>query len=1419
MSWFRKAPLNTTGRIQSGNLVVSGQYSTNMPRPGGFSAHSDTAASLLSARVGGDGKLRVEEARDYVERLQAKVDRQMAAPAIQVTGRKASFLRAAARGLGSCLGVGLGSVRQAEPAWIRPDRTGPSVRSGRPQSAPVSQPAPDGTQLREAVQNRDRIDEFSQQITGVRNLLTVSLNEAQGKYDAALDEVQRCRQIHQESGQTRLEAEHHLQLLEQQCAATENELQQVSSELSQHEELLGGRRSKLQAAQRAQTIAASAGGSSLSSRAKRVLNSYNHLCARDQHALAQAQSQLQVLDARSASPAAKSAVISMVNELRSRLDKNLALRDRAQAQYDRVNQAIASGTLRSSVPSRGEARGQALRQRVDVLTQAHQRQQASLNEAALALSDARDHENVTDAHLQRALRTLDDARAQVAGLTQELDSLVPLQNEIDTRQQQALLEEETQRSAWAQIQNDRTEALLSQPAGFEPTAVHIDLSIELRELGERLNSRTVHTTDAAQWPLNDTLEVVSLALAKVSGGDSDLAAQALHELMQCNLTELVPQPGQWLDGSPRTVGVPPPMPTTLEKLVQELLDLPCGGELITRLVQPQAEPITALQRDAVSVYYKAMAAAMSPTLSDGDSWMWLHCAASAACQLAHPEVSSELSVQQRAAFHGVRNGFMSVEPGSSYDQASRYLQRWADHTVRDIHGINPFKTRREAATAATQVGLPTPLRQSNAEIRKSCSQLQQAITAHLIEARRLAHQQGQAVDIQALEPMLQASSLLRYIEKNADKFIRLDEMPIGRRAWRSVDKHTSRWIKREGTLASAPERLRAEVTQLGLAAPASLVRVATSNPVQMLDLQTGLAELRLDQGCTALQALEVIHAQLGDVANTALPPGGNSAARQPRERAAIERDDVIDTAEDEHQGRITQLAHDMCCLNVQQSLDKSRSLQPTVDAFMGKKMQWRSEELPNWLVPVIGEKSSAVTMKHGRSVGLSTLGLGVAVSQVIEKLGLSARLDAEFSKLDQEVFRYAKQSRGLEAIIGQNQEHRRRVGFAAGVGWSLLALPSEDGVAGSAVGTWSRSRLKSDTQGVLLRAPVYGEKRLPQARQTFSDMLNSVANWRSLTDEVSGERYDSALQAVLARHPDASVGTIEQLTVVGRGTRSGLSATVSGGGPFSKNALPSFFGSVGVGAGLGSERRTEDTQYKTQGGSQGFVGTTVDTTAIVSGNLTYAGHLGGVVRPGGRDGVALRARSSAAVLQVDLHRQQAQSSATVVRQPDGTLIGEKAMEFNTFEPFEAAIRKRWDDWIDHGVKKASWPESIPVATRRLLVEQELESFMRAAKSSVRQAGTVTLSETLEVRPEVCAELSACLALEELANAKGETDKVQAAAARRDQLLQAESSYFPYKLKAIVRSQIESGKGLNIAVFSQLKKSASASHEYDSFPKA
>lgn len=962
---------------------------------------------------------------------------------------------------------------------------------------------------------------------------------------------------------------------------------------------------------------------------------------------------------------------------------------------------------------------------------------------------------------------------------------------------------------------DPIEQRPTQPSGLDLCQVKGPLDVQLESLAEHLDQQAAHSD--SQWRTNDLLEVVRSALAIATDGNQKLAADTLEKLRHCGWQDLVPQPGHWFDGSRAYIGKPRPTPQALEKLVINLVDLPCGVELLTRLTkkatdQPPHKPDpTSIQREALLVYHRAIRHADCRITPDTQSFLWLQKAAFAACKIVHEGPSVLLSVQHRAAFHGVRNGLLSIRSGGHWAQANSHLQSLSNkNKVNQPQSRSPFRARKAAANAATQVKLATPLRTSKyaanaaiqvgletprglaeAEILKIRPQLELALDKALkqAECQKQGHSQGMDSH-DALQKLLELTqSLIGHIEKNAKQHRDLAMISQVRWTWRSIDRQPKTTTPNSAAL--------------------TLPKAAANDALQQ---ESALTELKtkLTPKSTVLDIIPLIRESLKHIPVALTEP-----------QVAPVQSEAPPKSQEKSQESTSTPKEVLDLTPALSLLEKIVSSHETLNNFIDPKKSWEPSQLPHWVMPAVSGKSAAVTMKFGHTRGINTSGLSTTIRQFTGILGFGLRLDAEASRTSEKVLKYAKQSRGLELFIGDSHQKHRLYGLAGGLRLSLLSLPSEDGVGAGFTVNWSQTRLNSTATGVFVRSPIYGEQtpeQLDKARNNFKEILKTVAGWREMTDDDTGESYKSALEAVLSRHPEASVSTIDQLRTDSVTNSSGLMASVSGGGPFSLNVIPRFFGSMSLGIGLGATRQTESTQYKMHAGAQSFAGTTESTKSTVNVQFRYVGHLGSQVSPlSGSSPTSLQARSSSGVAQFDLHRKQQQSTATVVRQPDGSMVGEKAQEFNTFEDFRAVVEQRWDEWVKHGIGRREWKTSEPEAIKKMVIEKDLIDFLEAAKLSLREAGTVTLNETLEIRPDVCAELSACLALEELARARGDDEQVKSAYERRELLLQAESSYRPYKLKAIVQSQREKSHGVNLVLNCQQKKSALATHEYDSFP--
>lgn len=1433
MKWTRGPLRNTTGHSIGGSAIIAAQRNSTAPRQDGWRAHhAPPGADSLGARVDhADRGLSVETAKHYVSSCQEAIQRQQPLPRAKTRGRCASFFKAAAQTVGGCVGIGTGRTPHAEAGWERPDRPAPPrLAKSRAPAGPPS--GDDSLALRQAANEHHQLQRQTEHLGGVQALLRTGLAAAQDIHTDALRESSRCLRAHSAAsaalaaaGEDWACADRHRHAL---GSALRDATTAVRSQESRQQAMLarlrelGGHGEAVSLDDIGRTLAVE----QRRVRAQGTLQDCDALLAGSREALRAAQATAAPAPGVSGGTAA-SAHQAMLLALQGEHDRHQGLRDRAWTQVQRLGSPAPAlnhdERARLLVAAQDGAQALlSLRQQRDDLAAQRDAHEPEYDQARRALADAQRLENAADERRDLANSRLEGARQNLRGLEGQAEVLRPLVQALDGPRHAAHARVTLLEQAQRNQQAAKLERLFQRPPGFEQAAPS-GLGAALRALGGRLQANAAQTPSTQRWPIDDTLEAVSRALALVSGGDADLAGRTLDDLMRRPLAALVPPPGQWFDGSPRQHGQAPPPPGALERLVGQLGELPCGAELLARLAAPGARPPDAALKDAVAVYHQAARAMASAETGDSASWLWLHAATMAASHHGHPATPPvALNTLQLSAYNGVRNGLLSVCAGSAYDQANRQLATFADEWAANQGRHNPLKARRKAALVATQVGLPTPIRQSNQALLRSCDQLRQVISEELVKARREAAVEGRMADAARLEPLLEAAGVLRYIEKHADGHLRLDQMRLGRKAWRSVDRRSQRWLAAQARPAAVPAALQAEVRRLGLTpAPGTpAATLAEGEPGPWHDLSFGLLELRVDKKSTALQALRKIQEQLGQ-ASAPPEPGG---ARLPTIEEAEEPGD--DAAQDERDAIVEQGARDLAPAagqlpprhpgvdETREALDRALALQPRIDAFMKPKDRASVASLESWIAPVVSDHSSSLSMGRGHSVGVGISGVSAAVSKVAGHLGVVARVDAEATLTRMRQLRWSRQSRGMELFAGQNKQVQGRGGFTGGVGYAFISLPSDDAFSVGAVGSWSVSRSRADTRGVLLRSPKYADKPQAEVTQDFGDMVHTVLHWKDWRDAQGEPAYASPMQALLSRHPQASVGTIEQLRTVATITRSGVTAAVSGGGPM----FAPLSGAVSLGAGLVSETKRERTRLKTAGGAQGFSGSTAGAAHTVSAQAGYTGQLGGNVSPAGAGNAAVRGRTSTAMLQVDLYRKQLQSSTTLVRQPDGTLVGEKATEFNTYEAFEAEVRPHWDAWIEHGVNKGHWPEAFPATDRRLLVERELQDFMAAAEHSLRNAGTVTLNQTLDIRSDVCAELSACLALQELAQAQGRPDEAAAMHRRSQRLLASDASYTPYKLKAVVRSQVETGIGVDAVLTAMRRQSASAAHEYDSFPK-
>ena len=516
------------------------------------------------------------------------------------------------------------------------------------------------------------------------------------------------------------------------------------------------------------------------------------------------------------------------------------------------------------------------------------------------------------------------------------------------------------------------------------------------------------------------------------------------------------------------------------------------------------------------------------------------------------------------------------------------------------------------------------------------------------------------------------------------------------------------------------------------------------------------------------------------------------------------------------------------------ALAQAKTLHERAERFRSSKGDFSSEALEQWVTPSVTDSFGAVTLRHGKQVGIGTGGITGIASKISATFGLVIRPDAELTLNRTDQMKFGRDARGIELSLGRT---RGISGAVRAIG-RLVAPAGLTGV-GPGVGIDHNASLTKGKDGFLMRAPKFGDKTHKMLTGDFSKMVSTALTWREPRQENGDPLYEEPLEALLDRHADISVGTIHSSRVVSHTATSTVQAFSSPGGEVGKGAS-----NLNIFAGLSSSRTTERSSLTQQGGTQAAIIDSRKSTHLVSANAGFNVQFSGM--PGQQDKkpedkeakdkdaekaaekekktnyptvevAQLRGRALHGLATANLRLSSAQSGANLLLRPDGTIGADRFLEFNSFRKFEAKVAEHREKWVLKGMKDLELPEGFPEAEKRIIAERTLDDFMAHARAS-EKAGQVTFQENLDVKPEVSSQLSGNLALEEIARLEGRVEDANHLAAAREKILADDSSYVPFLLKAIVRSSATESNGINLGLSYMHNKGATASQIYDWYPK-
>lgn len=311
--------------------------------------------------------------------------------------------------------------------------------------------------------------------------------------------------------------------------------------------------------------------------------------------------------------------------------------------------------------------------------------------------------------------------------------------------------------------------LAAAPPGFTAPDAAIVLGPVLERLQARLLAQPPRSEREA-LPADAMLEMALRAAARLSGGDAHSAARTLAALLDLRLEDLVP--------APDAVGAPGGASAAAAALAHELVTLPRGRTLLTSLMVSSPASHNAERAKSVEVYVAAQGKlALGGQSLDEATRTWLTQAMSGASACMHDPEGRIEAHAARAAYHGVRNGFYSVAPGSPYHQADTCMrsvsERMLDHAVQAKTG----SSAKQVASKVLPLNKPTPFNEpamlaaGKAAVAVGIIDTQEQALQALSDAARELHAElgaassGPTADLVALLDAVQAECRTRKPEQ------------------------------------------------------------------------------------------------------------------------------------------------------------------------------------------------------------------------------------------------------------------------------------------------------------------------------------------------------------------------------------------------------------------------------------------------------------------------------------------------------------------------------------------------------------------------------------------------------------------------------------------------------------------------------
>ncbi|NIJ93633.1 hypothetical protein FHT12_002330 [Xanthomonas campestris] len=811
--------------------------------------------------------------------------------------------------------------------------------------------------------------------------------------------------------------------------------------------------------------------------------------------------------------------------------------------------------------------------------------------------------------------------------------------------------------------------------------------------------------------------------------------------------------------------------------------VPRGRQVLGQLIQARHERAADPGRqDIARIALRADALLRAAPVDDTATRCWLSGARRAAGVALHAADPADAlrtcSSDERAAYHALRNGYESRAPDSAYARANAHLQAFGEAvcTATSPHPAgahasapNPLQALSEGLEVASATALPTPRRRANLALEHAAAAL-----AGYLGALHAARPQG-SVPSQAELHWQAATELLQWVDEDVDRSgVVFDAATLARIAERAAALHNHHQAQASRTPGGAAAQ----------AAPPEGLRRAWEQ------VRSGR--------CTAPAAFDLLRTCLSTVRAEHAEQAAEPQAGDPSPQATL------------------WLAHAQDCLaHFDAAVDKTLQLMKQTGAGALAHPEALLDLLRDMLSHLEWRDRWRMTCQQTWGANLAPLSAAAAIAG--SAFGLGTRLIASMQCNRDASLEFYMGRTGLYLQISRQSATQRQLGAGLTVGYGI-DVESDYAAAGvSAAVDWRYRREAGVEDGLQLRIPRLGKGREPELLQAFLRMLEHLVR-RATPDPSAQPPGADWMQALLAEHPDASVGLIDQAARVSQGTE--CSASVSAG----LRAGDAHGRRAGGALGLGVKSRqdlgwtsTTVAGYMTTHYCDATAARRVEAAARLTAGvqLALAQHRHGGASATPAASTTLSALDAGYIAEVSADVATAFCTLFQFGGEIDAARSDRATDFAQFAAFERLVRTQWERWADYGLVKLG--NDVDQTLQPVLAELQLEHFMQQARRFADGNALAALFADEALRSEAAPLLDVHRALALVAQDAGDDTAALAERTAFDALLQQPAVWEPTLLLVREKTKLTEERGVDFIVKRQRNRIAEAMRTVGQWP--